>query len=103
AEPVAGEKQPAPRGIIDRKGEHAVEAERQFRAPFLITMHQNLGVGVIALEPMAARHQLGTQFSVVIDLAVEDDRNLAVLVEERLAAAGNVDDRKTTMAEEHGL
>jgi hypothetical protein len=48
---------------------------------------------------MAERFKLGPQFRIVIDLAVEDDGNRAVLVEHRLVPAIYVDDRKAAMAE----
>ena len=43
--------------------------------------------------------ELGDQFLEVVDLAVEDDGDGAVLVEQRLLAGGHVDDRQPPMAE----
>ena len=41
---------------------------------------------------MAARLEVGAQLAIVVDLAVEDDPDGAVLVADRLVAAGEVDD-----------
>ena len=43
--------------------------------------------------------QLGDQFLEVVDLAVEDDDDRAVFVEQRLLAGGDVDDRQAPVAE----
>ncbi len=43
-------------------------------------------------EPMAARFELGAQLGEVVDLAVEDDPDRAVLVGHRLIAGGEIDD-----------
>ena len=45
--------------------------------------------------------QLGDQFLVVVDLAVEDDDDRAVFVEQRLLAGGEVDDGQPAVAEAH--
>ena len=53
---------------------------------------------------MAERLQFRHELLKVVDLAVEDDADAAVLVEERLLTGGDVDDRQTAMPEaEAGL
>ena len=56
-------------------------------------------VSLLVAERVAERGELGDQLLVVVDLAVEDDRDAAVLVEQRLLAGGDVDDRKPAVAE----
>jgi hypothetical protein len=50
-------------------------------------------------EAVAARLQARAQLLVVVDLAVGDDRDRAVLGAQRLVAAGDVDDRQPPMHE----
>ena len=61
-------------------------------------MHDHLGVAARA-EHVAERLQLGDQLLVVVDLAVEDDATRAVLVEQRLLAGREIDDRQPAVAE----
>src|SRR5947207_4739311 len=79
AEPVARQKQTGAAPVIDREGEHAVEAQRQILAPLLPAMDEDFGIGMMRGKPMAAAHQLPTQFGVIVELAVEHDADLAVL------------------------
>ena len=51
------------------------------------------------LQRVAAGEQLLAQLGVVVDLAVEDDDDGAVLVGHRLRAAGDVEDREPPVAE----
>ena len=48
---------------------------------------------------MTAALQLGPQLAVIVDLAVLDDDDAAVLVGERLVAAVEVDDREAAGGE----
>ena len=54
-------------------------------------------------ETMALGLELGAQLAVVVDLAVEEDGDATVLVENRLMAAGQIDDRKAPHAERHAI
>ena len=49
-------------------------------------MHEHFGVGIRA-EAVSLIDQLAHQLAVVVDLAVEDDLDRAVLVADRLIAA----------------
>ena len=60
-------------------------------------MNDHLGVAA-RVEYVAERLQLRDQLLVVVDLAVEDDDDRAVLVVERLLARGEVDDRQSAVA-----
>jgi hypothetical protein len=50
---------------------------------------------------VAAPFELAAQFLVIVDLAVEDDRDRAVLVPHRLRAAGRIAYRQPPEAKEH--
>ena len=71
AQPVAGEEQRLPLSVPDREGEHAAEPLHAPLAVLLIEVHQNLAVRC-RREPMSLRLELGSELSVVVDLAVED-------------------------------
>ena len=61
-------------------------------------MDDHLGVGG-RTERVPAGLQIATQFLEVVDLAVEDDLDLAVLVAKRLVPGVQIDDRQSTMGQ----
>ena len=61
-------------------------------------MDDDFGVRVGA-ERVTAREQFGADLGEVVNLAVEDDLDRAVLVRERLIARGQIDDAQAPMAE----
>jgi hypothetical protein len=93
ADPVAREQQrpllAVPRG--DR--EHAVEARERVRAPLLDRVHGHLGVAVRP-ELVVQALQLAPELAKVVDLAVQDEPQVAASVCDRLLAARRVDDRE---------
>ena len=91
AQPVPGEEQLARPGVPDGKGEHSVESFHARRAPLLEGVHDGLGVAAGA-EPVAPGLQLAAQIGVIVDLAVVDQLDGAVLVGHRLVAAGGIHD-----------
>ena len=99
-EAVAREEEPAPHPVIDAEGEHAVEAARQLLAPGAIALQQHLGVGVAGEEPVAARLELRAQLGVIVDLAVVDNRDLALGVPHGLRPMREVDDGEAPVPEE---
>ena len=92
AEPVAGEHQPAAARVPQGDGEHAVEVGQEIEPAVLVEMDDDLGVGMIGGEAVAGALELLAQLDVIVDLAVEDDGDGLVLVEDRLLAGGDVDD-----------
>jgi hypothetical protein len=94
AEAVAGEHEPAPRVVPQRDREHPAQALGEAHAVLLVQMHQHLCVGVRGAEGVAGRLELGAERGVVVDLAVLDHDDAAVLVGDRLVAALEVDDRQ---------
>ena len=91
ADAIAAEHQTVRLRIPDGEGEHAVEPRRDVDALLLVEMRDHLDVGVGA-QHVAACLELPRQLGGVVDLAVADHLDRAVLVAERLLAAGNVDD-----------
>ena len=100
AEPVAAHQQPAARAVPEREREHAAQALHTCLAPFLVGMHDALGVAAGAVA-MAASFELAAQVGVVVDLAVVGDPHRAVLVRERLGAGGDVHDREPAERQPH--
>ena len=91
AERVAGEEQaPAP-AIPQGEGKHAVEPFDAALALLLIEVDNALGIGARG-ETVTFGLQLRLQLAAVVDLAVEDDLDRAVLVAERLVPARDVED-----------
>ena len=98
AEAVAAEHQGAPGGVPDGQGEHAAEQGEHARALVLVEVDEHLGVAVGA-EGMSARLEAVAEGGEVVDLAVEDGPDGAVLIGQRLVAAGKVDDGEPTEPE----
>ncbi len=70
------------------------------RPEFLVRVNDRFGIGFRS-KPVTQTDQAIPQRVVVVDLAVERDPTRAVLVGERLFAAGAIDDCQTAMAERH--
>ena len=81
-----------------REGEHAAQVLDAALAPLAPGVRDDLGVGARA-EAVAERAELGAQRGEVVDLAVEDDGDVADAVAHRLAAAVEVDERQAGVAE----
>ena len=78
-EVIAREQQAAAAPVPDREGEHAAQPREHPLAVVLVQVDQHLGVAA-GPELVAPGHQLAAQRLVVVDLAVEDDLDAAVLV-----------------------
>ena len=102
AEAVTGAEQTAAGSIPEGEGEHAVEALEAVRAPDAVGLEDDLRIGVAAVEAGARLQQFLPEFGKVVDLAVEDDAELAVHVLHGLAAAGKVDDGQAAVPQADG-
>ncbi len=102
ADAVAGEEDRALREVDQRQRELAFELREHAFAVLLVEVHDQLGVGVGA-EDVALRLQLGLALGVVEQLAVEDDRDRAILVEDRLAAVAEADDGQAAIGKAEAL
>ena len=98
AQAVAGQEQHPLPFVPEAEGEHAAEAIDAAFAPFLPGVDDHLGIAMRP-EDVAFRLKLPRQFLEVVDLAVVDDDDRAILVEERLLAGGQIDDREPAVAE----
>ena len=67
-------------------------------APLFVGVNDGLGVGARAVA-MAGGFELRPDVGVVVDLAVEDDPDRAVLVRHRLMAGRQIDDAQPPVAE----
>ena len=89
AHAIAGEHQAA-RGFCPQSDrEHAAQAGETLRVPFEKRVQHGFGVGM-RNETMTKRFQLGAQFQVIVNFAVEDDHGIAILREDWLVAAFQV-------------
>jgi hypothetical protein len=90
-EAVARQKETLPVSVPDRKGEHSAQVVYAIRPEFFVQMNDGFGVG-LRVKGMPPPLEVSAKVAVVVDLAVVDDPHRAVLVVDRLAAAGDVDD-----------
>src|SRR3990167_5430822 len=95
-QPVARKEKAATLMIMDRKGEHAVEARQAIGAPLAPRRDDHLGIAAGA-ETMAAIFQFGAQLAKIIYLAIIGQRDDLVVARHRLRAAFDVDDRQPQM------
>src|SRR5262249_23711686 len=79
-------------------GEHALEMIHTAGAEFLVRVYDDLGIAS-RREAMSAVFQTTAQAVMVVDLAVEDDPDVAGLIGHRLRAADAIDDREAPMPE----
>ncbi len=84
--------------IDERQRELSLELGEHVLAVLLVEVHDDLGVGVGA-ENVALGFELGLALGVVEQLAVVDDGDGAVLVEDRLAAVAEADDAQSARCE----
>src|SRR5262249_30098549 len=77
---------------------HAGKPLKEIASPLSPAVHQHLAVAV-GPEHVTGGRELAAQFTKVVDLAVEYDRDRAVGREQRLPAARQIDDAQPAMAE----
>ena len=90
---VAREHEATSRRVPERDREHPAQAPREGGPFLLVEVDEHLGVAVRG-EAVAGALELRAQLGVVVELAVLDDVNRAVLVRDRLVAGLQVDDRE---------
>jgi hypothetical protein len=98
-EGIARCHEPLPVLVPQGEGEDAVQVREAAGAPFLVRVHDRLGVGAGG-EAVAQRLELASQVEVVVDLAVDHHRAPPVLGEERLVAAREVHDREAGVGQQ---
>ena len=98
ADAISGEHRDTMRKINQRERELTFEIGEQLLAMFLIEVNDQLGVGLGA-EDMPFGFELRAPLGKIEELAVADDRDAAVLVENRLLAVVDADDAQPAMRE----
>ena len=96
AEPVARQEQRLTPLVRQGEGEHPIEAIEARLAPLLPSVNDDLRVAASAKD-MSQRRQFGHQLREIVDLAVEDDADRMVFVEERLVTARKINDGQPAM------
>ena len=86
AQPIARQQQQVPPAVPQRHGEHAPQPLDTLDAVLLVRVDDDFGVG-LRRKPMPAAFEVLAQLEEVVDLAVVDDADAAVLVVDRLVAA----------------
>jgi hypothetical protein len=99
AQPIACEHKPSATRVPQCDREHAVELVQKVEAEVLVQMDEDLSVRMIGGEPVPGTLQRFSQLHVIVDLAVEDDRDRPILVEHRLLACRHVDDGEAPHAQ----
>ena len=98
AEAVPHQKHRFRATVVDRERELAVQPVQHPGAPLLVPVHEDFRIAARA-EAVSGRDQLLAELQVVVDLAVVHDEDGAVLVAQRLRAAGDVDDAEPHVGE----
>ena len=78
--------------------EHSAQARKAGRIPFQKRVQHRFGVGT-RMKSVAELLQFRAQFQVIVDLAVEDDRRVAVVRRDGLVAGCKVDDLQPRRAQ----
>src|SRR6266567_1791327 len=98
AEPVTSEEQCFAVAIPQRKSEHASKALDAVLAPLLPRVNNHLGIA-FGPEAVAEAYQFRDELPIVVDLAVIDNDDAAVLVEQWLLSGRQVDDGQAPVTE----
>jgi len=93
ARQIAGQQKFALGGNPERRSEHAVKALEQVLAVMLVKVTNHLAVGT-GLEQVAFRFKFAAQLPIIVDLAIVEQCDAAIGVEERLVAAVQIVDRE---------
>ena len=96
ADAISRQYRDAAREIHQHEGELTFEMGKQILAVFLIEMNDQLGVAVSA-EHMPLGLELRPPLGEIEELSVADDRDGAVLIENRLAAVVHAHDAQSAM------
>jgi hypothetical protein len=98
ADPVARQQQALQAPVPERKCEHAAQMMHDIGTPLLVSVHDCLAIAVAA-EPMASRHQFGSQLAIVVDLTVRYQPDGLVFIRQRLSTRSRINDCKTSVRE----
>ena len=99
AEPVAREHEPSARRVPQRDREHAVEPLDEARPVLLVQVRDHRRVAAAA-HLVTLLREVGAELREVVQLAVEDGDDVALLVRHRLVAELRVEHLQPLMAED---
>ncbi len=102
AETVAGGQQTPAVVVPDCDGEHPAQMLHAVVAILFVGMHDGFGIAVCA-EAVTPARQFFAQLAMVVDLAVEDDQDALIFIEDWLASAGHIYDRKSAHAQRNAV
>src|SRR5579862_5108844 len=88
--------------IVQSEGKHASQFLDAVRSQILIKMHNNFRIGV-RRESVPALLQFGAQFRKVIDLAVINDPNRFIFVEDGLVPTREIDNAEAAHSQTHAV
>ena len=97
AQPIAREQKPPGGLVIEREGEHAMQARQAIDAPLLPCRQDRLAIA-LGGEFRTERRQFAAQLAIIVDLAVEHQHRAAIDRGHRLGRSGEVDDREAAVA-----
>ena len=95
---VAGEEEAAVRGVPDGGAEHAAQVGEAVLALLLVEVEDDFDVGACA-EDVALVRELAAQVGAVVDFAVADEEDVALLVGNRLVAVRHAVDAEAPLPE----
>src|SRR6266850_244254 len=96
AKAVANQQKALLPAVPNRECEHAAKIFHAFDAVLFVGMDNGFRVGA-GSELMAARNQIRRKIGEVVDLAVEDNYNGTVFIENRLLSAAEIDNAQAAM------
>ena len=102
-ETVTRQKENSPPLVVNGEGKHAVQAFQHALAPLPVALEQDLRVGMVGLKAVPPGLQFRAEIGVIVDLAVEYDREVPVRGRHRLGSAGQIHNGEATMAQMHPL
>src|SRR5438093_7021287 len=91
AHAIARDKELAGMGVPDGESKHATQMVDTTSAVLFVSMNNRFRVG-LSVELMSTRLEFTLQVAIVVNLAVEDNRDCAVAAGDRLTSAGQIDD-----------
>src|SRR5579875_1588257 len=99
---VTRSQQALPFSVPQREDKHTAQVRHAFVTVFLIGMYNHLSVA-IRRKLMPARLQALFERLIVINFAIEDDQYALILIENRLMAPRQVDNRETPHAQSRAI
>ena len=98
---VASQKKTPCAGIINGKRPHAIESGKHPLPPFAPCVEQDFGIRVVCGENVSLGEEFAAKFRVIVDFAIENNRDGSVSGNHRLRATDEIDDREAAVAQKN--